>query len=122
MSNELTWMELGRLINSRNKSYEILTIIKKIKKLAKKHHSLCEMDCNGEGWIDGKFYDCRNESGYTNSNKDKTVFYSRIQETERKIINALGRELSFDLKFQTDPRGWTVRIKYKNEDISELIH
>lgn len=106
-----------------------------IRRLAKKHHRLAEMDCNGEGVIRGVHYYngtiddyARREygqgvksayvvrSGTLNDPKlaeETTVFDVESEKVQDKIIDLvkkLGK--GWKVEFQGDPRGNTVKLYY----------
>jgi len=107
--------------------YRDFDIIKKISRLARKHHRQCENDCNGEGYIRGQFYRCDSEKGYFDYKEGITVFTKETETIERKIVgltvmnksdfekNRLHKTFSVD--FQHDPRGCTVKLYYEDDFI-----
>lgn len=96
--------------------YENYNTAKKIQKLARKHRRMCEMDCNGEGWIKGNFYRCDSVNGFIDGDNEKTVFLAEIESIEEKI-ETLIKNSAFTVEFQRDPRGSTVRLKYENDTV-----
>jgi hypothetical protein len=106
--------------------YRDFDIIKKVSRLVNKHHKQCENDCNGEGYINNKWYRCDNPSAYVN---DETVFYIEIKRIEDKINKliyqfnmdkySLWRVKPLKVEYQHDPRGNTVKV-YFEDDFIEL--
>ncbi len=113
-------------------------IIRKVKRLYHKHSRQCENACNGTGYLNGQTYSlgtiddyARREyghnvkSGYVKD--DVSVFDVEIERIEDKILRLLGyttikpiqqaRETMFRVEFQHDPRGYTVKLYYKEEMI-----
>ena len=116
-------------------SDEQLTIeatIKAIGRLAKKHNKLAKMECNGAGVIRGQSYFggriddwARREYGHNVKSPyltdgETTIFQFESEKIERKIL-ALIEGTLLTVEFQGDPRGATVRLFYKNQDIPEVI-
>ena len=94
-----------------------------IRRLAKKHHHLAEMECNGEGWIRGQRYysgsiDEWAKSQYGSSiqsayvaDEEDSIFSVEQGKVEAKItdlVNQLGT--GWRVEFQGDPRGNTVKL------------
>lgn len=102
---------------------ELLTVIDR---LAKKHHRLAEMECNGEGWLHGKHYYAgtidKQNSQYTSAyiTEHRTVFEAETGKVEAKIAD-LVRKLGagWRVEFQGDPRGNTVKV-FKGNNLVEL--
>lgn len=121
-----TWEEVTAMIP------DMLTL----RRLAKKHHRLAEMDCNGEGVIRGQHYYngtiddyARREYGYhvksayrvlSTTLKDPrlaeetTIFNIESEKVEGKI-KAICDRLGLRVEFQGDPRGCTVKIFKGNQ-------
>ena len=119
-------------------TWEQAQIIDGLKRLSKKHHRLAEMDCNGEGVIRGVHYYAGTIDDYARHtyganvksayqpipedcvlSDENTIFEveSFILEGKiRNLANALGD--NFEVKFQGDPRGCTVRLQYVKPDKS----
>ena len=89
-------------------------ITKKISRLYKKHRRYCEMACNGEGYINGEFYNIGNKNAYIND--DTTIFDLAIDKVEEKII-AMTDKTNFNVSFQRDPRGITVKLLFRGYEI-----
>lgn len=100
-----------------------------IRRLAKRHRRLAEMECNGEGVIRGQFYSTAIGSGIPlpatksayllpkakieeGEYGEVTVFDVESDKIEAKI-NALCAKIGFTVEFQGDPRGNTVKLAYK---------
>jgi len=115
-------------------SWEQAKIIEGLKRLAKKHHRLAEMDCNGEGIIRGvhyyagaiddyarRTYGAGVKSAYIKD--DVSIFDIESDKIHDKIINlvhALGDK--FEAQFQGDPRGATVRLYFSTKDVTGLFY
>lgn len=98
-----------------------------LRRLAKRHHKLAEMDCNGAGVIRGvryyigmgfgekpDAYEVREygygvKSAYLSKDNEKTVFDAESEKVEAKI-GAICERLGLRVEFQGDPRGYTVRV------------
>ena len=80
-----------------------------VARLARKHHRLAEMDCNGEGYIRGKFYRCDGSMPGAYVDQDTTIFTAEGDKVERKIEDICKR-LGLRVEFQGDPRGYTVKV------------
>ena len=114
--------------------WEQAKIIEGLKRLAKKHHRLAEMDCNGEGVIRGvhyyagaiddyarRTYGAGVKSAYIKD--DVSIFDIESDKIRDKIIDlvhALGDK--FEAQFQGDPRGATVRLYFSTKDVTELFY
>ena len=87
---------------------EDLEVFDKINRRAKKHHTLCEQLCN---------YD----------DPDNKIDY-RLENTERKIIgfvnsrNEIRKDNAWKVEFQHDPRGYTVKLFYKEYQFDYIGH
>lgn len=101
--------------------YELLTL----RRLAKKHHRLAEMACNGEGVIRGQFYSMAvgggipipcTKTAYVSD--DMTVFDVESDKVEAKI-KAICDRLGLRVEFQGDPRGYTVKF-YKGDRFLDI--
>ena len=98
-----------------------------LQRLAKKHHKLAEMDCNGEGVIRGVHYYngtiddyAKRTYGYGVKSaylKDETTVFDVESEKVQDKIKKLAQDLRLDVEFQGDPRGATVKIKVRNTSI-----
>ncbi|CAK0755320.1 conserved hypothetical protein [Azospirillaceae bacterium] len=121
--------------------YKDMDIIKKISRLARKHHRQCENSCNGEGWVKGDFYTCSNNTQYKPNSfvrnnayikDDITIFDKEIERIENKISSMVFPEekfliehiytrslmrTAFRVEFQHDPRGNTVKLYYEGDYI-----
>ena len=107
-----------------------------IRRLAKKHHRLAEMDCNGEGYIRGQrfyagmsygekpdAYEVREygygvKSAYLSKDAEETVFDLESEKVSDKInvlVGKLGE--GWRVEFQGDPRGNTVKLFYSERYI-----
>ena len=94
-----------------------------LRRLAKKHHRLAEMDCNGEGVIRGVHYYngtiddyARREYGQgvqsayiKDDAKERTVFDVEDDKLRLKI-EKLCKIIGLTVEFQGDPRGYTCKF------------
>ena len=108
------------------KGEEITLKLLTIRQLAKKHHRLAEMDCNGEGWIRGQRYYCGKIDDYAQREygagvksayvaQDTMIFDVESDKVEAKIkdlVSQLGK--GWAVEFQGDPRGNTVKVSFNN--------
>jgi hypothetical protein len=107
-----------------NFDYKDFDLIKRIQRLSRKHQRQCENDCNGEGWVRGRFFRCdgSTEGAYL-PDTETTVFQAEIDRIEKHIwliiknASALNHPEKFKVEFQHDPRGSTVKLYYENEFI-----
>lgn len=119
-------------------SYDDFELVKKVKRLAKKHQRLAEYSCNGVGWIRGVCYyngaiDDWAKKQYGQGVKsayivdDEAVFDVELSKVRGKIFALLGLRVGKGLtvpavekwrvEFQGDPRGNTVKLFYENDYI-----
>ena len=109
--------------------------LQKLRRLARKHQKLSIDDCNGYGNINGicyyngtiDDYAMRKhgkdvQSAYINNPKDDetTIFDIEIEKIKHKIVE-LCKNIGFDVEFQGDPRGATVKISLKGRNLTELL-
>jgi hypothetical protein len=98
-----------------------------VRRLAKKHHRLAEMSCNGCGYVKGQNYttalsfgnkpDAYHvrefgygvKSAYLTEDAENDVFDVESERIETKI-KALCDKVGFRVEFQGDPRGNTVKL------------
>jgi hypothetical protein len=100
-------------------SWEEFQKLEKARKLSIQHDHQCVNDCNGEGYIPRKgFFNVSDASCYVG---DETVFNLEAGRIADKI-RALFVDTLFKPQFQGDPRGWTVRLFLKEQDVSIVIH
>lgn len=101
-----------------------------IRRLAKKHHRLAEMSCNGYGYVNGQSYYngtiddyARREYGYNVKSAyvedDVDVFDVESERVQKKIADIVNFKLGKDwhVEFQGDPRGNTVKLFFKDRYI-----
>ena len=97
-----------------------------IPRLAKKHHRLAEMDCNGVGYVKGSMYYngviddyARREYGfgvksaYFSPDVEVTIFdveSEKVQDKIEDLVSQLGAD--WRVEFQGDPRGNTVKVYF----------
>lgn len=137
---------LGAIAGKNGYSSFNFEAINQLKKLARKHHRLAEMSCNGAGRINGKAYYAgliddyaKREYGsdvlsaYIDTGYEDTIFDLEAEKVATKInslINTLncsadtkkGRgKRHFRVEYQGDPRGNTVKVyffdRYINLDL-----
>ena len=77
-----------------DEAVKLYEAISKLRPLAKKHHRLAEMSCNGVG--------------------------VESQKTEDKI-KAICQATGLTCEFQGDPRGDTVKVSYNGRDLSDVL-
>jgi hypothetical protein len=116
-----------------------IDLIQRIKILSKQHHRQCENSCNGAGIVKGqsyysgmgygeeageyekKQYGYNVKSAYLSIEMENTVFDTEIENIQEKI-NALVKDTDFTIKYQHDPRGYTVKLFYKDRNITGILH
>lgn len=99
--------------------YKDFDIIKRVQRLTRKHYRQAENDCNGEGYVKGKFYRCDGsvEGAYID---ESTVFEIEMNAIEIKITELLiknNKNNQWKVEFQGDPRGATVKLYYETKYI-----
>jgi len=99
-------------------------LIRKISRLAHKHHRQCENDCNGEGFVNGKFYRCDGSTpGAYMADNETTIFVKEINTIENRINKLIDKNdvhpiiKGWKVEFQHDPRGATVKLYYEDSYI-----
>ena len=102
---------------------EVSRLCMRLRRYAAKHSRTCEMECNGEGYIRGKFWRLDNKAAYSTDSggTEYNVFDTEIERIEARIIElvkASGLPVSVD--FQHDPRGYTVRLNVESRDITNI--
>ena len=109
--------------------YEDFAILQRIARLSKKHQRQCENACNGVGVVKGQVYyggqiDLWAKETYGQSvksayleNPEISVFDKEIASIEA-TINRLVYGTSFSVKYQHDPRGYTVKLSYDGDLIN----
>lgn len=93
--------------------YKDYDIIKKVKRLYHKHHRQAENNYNGEGFVNGQWYRCDNESAYIS--EDQTRFSYEMGLIEAKIDRLIKNKPQFKVEYQGDPRGYTVKLYYSSD-------
>lgn len=110
---------------NNQKHENCVAVLLTIRRLAKKHHRLAEMECNGEGIIRGVHYYNGTIDDYARSiygqgvrsafvGEENNVFDLEAEKIAEKI-EALIKQLpgnGWRVEFQGDPRGCTVRVFY----------
>lgn len=115
--------------------YKDFDVIKKIQRLARKHQRQCENACNGEGWLNGQYYYAGTIDSWIKqqkpfvlsayvTNSETTIFEEAIDKIEAKIDYICSKHsksgkpsASFNVEFQHDPRGATVKLYYEGDFI-----
>jgi hypothetical protein len=92
MSKNYFWLWFGQRCPKFN--YDDVLLVKKIKRLYLKHNRLAEAYCNG--WV------------------DETEFDTKIVKIENTIESLIKGNDSYGVKFQNDPRGYTVSLFYED--------
>jgi hypothetical protein len=110
-------------------SWEQVQIIKKLRRLAKAYQRQAENDCNGEGFIPRKgFFTFNDKSAY--ADEERTVFdveserlHDLIVEEVKDLNTSIAdRQGIFNIEFQGDPRGYTVKLSLFNGiNLSEIL-
>jgi hypothetical protein len=96
----------------------------KLRRLERKNQRLCEMSCNGEGIVNGKFYRCDGSvKGAYLPDGETSIFDAEASKVEDKIRALVtGSGFGYTAEFQGDPRGYTVRIfTADKKDLSQII-
>lgn len=96
--------------------YEAIEAIKKISNLAKKHGRICVWYCNGTKSNPDYF------RGEAHLIYDMPEYEKDIAKVETKILNLAKTIPGAEIKFQHDPRGWTVKLYRNGREISDCIH
>lgn len=114
---------------NNDKHEECVSTLLTIRRLAKKHHRLAEMDCNGEGVIRGVHYYNGTIDDYARrtyghgvksayAKDDVSVFdveSEKVSDKIKALVKTLGA--GWHLEFQGDPRGNTVKLYYQDRYI-----
>lgn len=126
----------NRLGLARRLDTNFLYAFDSIRRLARKHHRIAEMDCNGVGYIRGyTYYNGRIDdwarreygpsvrSAYLNTDavdKEETIFEIESLRIEEKI-RAFAKEINATVDFQGDPRGATVKIEIDGKNVTDIL-
>lgn len=118
--------------------YKDMDIIKRVKRLAMKHHKQCENSCNGSGYVKEQCYYVGAIDNFSRSTcgqnvksayvkEDESIFDVEATRIEDKILNIVGaydkkannleKKGPFTVEFQGDPRGATVKLYYEGDFI-----
>jgi hypothetical protein len=129
MANEIS----GKVDLYSDEAVNLAHDLNKLRRLARKHHRLAEMSCNGAGWIRGQAYYTGQideyarrqygagvKSAYLDEDCELDVFDRESVKIEAKI-KTLAAAHGLRAEFQGDPRGYTVRIFNGERDISSMI-
>lgn len=123
--------QVGYDVNS-DEILNAMQAIQKIKRLAKKHDDIQVMSCNGYGVIRGQAYyngviddyakreyGQNVKSSYVSDNEDRFDMASAVIEQQIKDITDKNAMLC---KFQGDPRGATVKLFIRGNDMTALLY
>jgi hypothetical protein len=114
---------LGRLNGHAPDDYEArrvyMSALMTIRRLERKVQRLAEADCNGEGYVGGKFYrlDGSTPGAYIGEDSVFTVASEKIEAKIKVLADSVGLKT----EFQGDPRGYTVRLFWNDADISHSV-
>lgn len=109
--------------------YVDFQLVRKISRLAKKHHRQAENSCNGVGVVNGQVYYggaiddyAKRQYGYgvksAYTTDDELDIFTLEQDKIEDKINALLKDKGkFRVEYQSDPRGLTVKLYYENDFI-----
>jgi hypothetical protein len=113
---------MGKLsIHKIELTEELWNGLQKVRRLAKRHDRLAEMDCNGEGYVRGKFYRCDGSVPSAYMPDGETTIFDAESEKVAAKITAICKPLRIKPEFQGDPRGYTVRLSMKSRDITDML-
>ena len=129
MNRKQHYMIFGILAKNMKRAVKMpddIEAFEKLRRLARKHHRLAEMDCNGVGVLRGKTYYAgsidkwaREQYGnnvlpaYQHTDPDRSVFDVESDVLQGKILE-IAHSFGFTVEFQGDPRGNTVKIYADN--------
>lgn len=80
-----------------------------LRRLARKHHRLAEMECNGEGCVKGIYYRLDGSTPGAYVSEDVSIFSAESDKVEVKI-KKIAEKIGLTVEFQGDPRGYTVKF------------
>lgn len=80
-----------------------------LRRLARKHHRLAEMECNGEGRVKGIYYRLDGSTPGAYVSEDVSIFSAESDKVEVKI-KKIAEKIGLTVEFQGDPRGYTVKF------------
>ena len=107
-----------QVVKVTQQDYETVKKLMVIARLAKKHHRLAEMECNGEGWIKGRHYfaGSPNRGEYSAYVADDTTIFNvesdKVEAKIKDLVSKLGT--GWTVEFQGDPRGNTVKVSFND--------
>jgi len=113
----------------RNKDfdYKDFDLIKKVGRLARKHQRQATNDCNGEGFVNGQHYYSGQIDDYARrqygqgvkssymDDTEETIFCKEMDKLSDKIDILVKSNSKFNIEYQGDPRGYTVKLSYEGE-------
>ena len=127
----------NRLGLAKRLDIQFLAAFESIRRLARKHHRLAEMSCNGVGYVNGHTYyggrvdewakkeygqGVRSSYGLDPKDPERDIFGIESDKIERKIMlltDAMGKGVV--VTYQGDPRGNTVKIAVKGVDVTDIL-
>src|SRR3990167_11263940 len=116
---------------------EFLGAFDSIRRLARKHHRLAEMSCNGAGCVNGQSYyggkiddwarreygaGVKSAYGHDPKDPERSIFDVESDKIEHKIMlltDKMGGGVM--VTHQGDPRGYTTKLSYQGRDVSDLL-
>lgn len=105
-------VELYRAGLKADKISDILPTLLTLRRLAKKHHKLAEIACNGEGYIRGQFYSGDSNTGNTAMVTNGVYVWDIESGKVEAKIKALTDKIGLRVEFQGDPRGYTCKFYF----------
>ena len=102
----------------KNDNIDIGKEITKLRTLCNKHHRICEMMCNGRGYYLGINFETVD---YDDANNPINLLTDKIESKIAEIVKLINPD--FSVKFQYDPRGYTVKIRSEKHraDVSWIL-
>ena len=123
-TNRKYWEILGKLNGRTPENYderqEFMSAVMSIRRMERKSQRLSEYACNGEGYVNGKFYRLDGSTPGAYISDDVSVFDAALDKVQAKI-RAIAEPVGLTVEFQGDPRGYTVRVSYNGADVSSYI-
>ena len=133
----LDWQSINFGQQNKDFNFKDMELIKKVRRLSRKHQRQSCNSCNGYGYVNGQVYYSGTindytkqkngvsvKSAYVNGVNEGTIFDKEMLKIEEKIYKlvyqfnhekyALWRVKPFKVEIQGDPRGATVKLTYDN--------
>lgn len=106
-------------VSGKNISMENVELYITLSKLAKQHQLQSVNDCNGKGYVPRKGYfsfvaEGIYKSAYLTEDCETNIFLEECYKIEEKI-RELTKNSIFNVEFQGDPRGYTVKLSFKGD-------